>query len=286
MKYNNQIPCFRRHKLVLETENPGKRKAWLENEHSKSFAKWLREEVINRMLFIIVCLLFLQFEAHYTCNEIQVERELAISKESVSETVRWISYGPRATVVKYNAYNINGYTFRTKCSDGRVYQNSGVSVEALDMHISKEVVTRRQKFYYGVLQEIWVLDYRFRQIPLFKCSWVNHRASGVKRDTTLGYTLVDLNNLGHKDDPFILASQARQVFYVKDQLDKKLSIVLKTPPKNYRQTYDEVDEEFSTVIHPHNDNILPRVDPHDLGNESRNDYYRTDCGGIVVRKSK
>ncbi|GJV42029.1 hypothetical protein Tco_1420469 [Tanacetum coccineum] len=61
------------------------------------------------------------------------------------------------------------------------------------------------------------------------------RAGGVKYDTTLGYTLVDLNNLGHK-----------------------------TPPKNYKDTYDEVDEEFSTVIHQHNDNILPRVDRCDL----------------------
>ncbi|GJW50759.1 hypothetical protein Tco_0092110 [Tanacetum coccineum] len=173
------------------------------------------------------------------------------------------------TVVKYDAYNINGYTFRTKCHDGKVYQNSGVSVEAIDLHISKEVATTRQAYYYGVLQEIWVLDYRFRQIPLFKCDWVNHKSGGVKRDK-LGYTLVDLNNLGHTVDP----------------LDKKLSIVFKTPPKNYKDTYDEVDEEFSTVIHQHNDNILPRVDRRDLGNESRNDYYRTDCGGVVIRKSK
>ncbi|GKA01362.1 hypothetical protein Tco_0674027 [Tanacetum coccineum] len=248
------VPYIERHKQVLKTENPGKRIAFLENEHSKSFAKWLRKEV---------------------------ERELAISKESVSETVRWISYGPRATVVKYDAYNINGYTFRTKCHDGKVYQNSGVSVEAIDLHISKEVATTRQAFYYGVLQEIWVLDYRFRQIPLFKCDWVNHRAGGVKRDN-LGYTLVDLNNLGHKVDPFILASQARQVFYVKDQIDKKLSIVFKTPPKNYKDTYDEVDEEFSTVIHQRNDNILPCVNRRDLGNESRDDYYRTDCGACTL----
>ncbi|GKA64055.1 putative transposon, En/Spm-like protein, partial [Tanacetum coccineum] len=241
--------AYLRHKQVLKTENPGKRIAFLENEHSKSFAKWLRKEV---------------------------ERELAISKESVSETVRWISYGPRATVVKYDAYNINGYTFRTKCHDGKVYQNSGVSVEAIDLHISKEVATTRQAFYYGVLQEIWVLDYRFRKIPLFKCDWINHRAGGVKRDN-LGYTMVDLNNLGHKVDPFILASQARQVFYVKDHIDKKLSIVFKTPPKNYKDTYDEVDEEFSTVIHQRNDNILPCVNRRDLGNESRDDYYRTDC---------
>nr|GEV72848.1 hypothetical protein [Tanacetum cinerariifolium] len=102
-----------------------------------------------------------------------VDRELAISIESVSKTVRWISYGPRAIV--------------------------------------------------------------------------NHRAGGVKRDTTLGYILVDLNNLGHKVDPFILYSQVRQVFYVKDQI-KKLFIVFKTPPKNYKDTYDEVDEEFKLIV--------------------------------------
>ncbi|GJY55683.1 putative transposon, En/Spm-like protein [Tanacetum coccineum] len=239
-----------RHKQVLKTKNPSKRIALLENEHSNSFAKWLRKEV---------------------------ERELEISKDRVSETVRWISYGPQATIVKYKAYNINGYTFRMKSNDGIVYQNSGVSVEAVDLHISKEVATTRKAFYYGVLQEIWVLDYRFRQIPLFKCDWVNHKASGVKHYPNLGYTLVDLNSLGHKDDPFILASQVRQVFYVKDQIDKKLSIVFRTPTKNYKDTYDEVDEEFSTVIHEHNDNILPRVNRRDLGNESQNDYYRTDC---------
>ncbi|GJR54639.1 hypothetical protein Tco_1405160 [Tanacetum coccineum] len=207
----------------------------------------------------------------------EVKRELEISKDSVSETVRWISYRPRATIVKYEAYNINGYTFHTKSNDGIVYQNSGVNVEAVDLHISKDVATTRKAFYYEVLQEIWVLDYRFRKIPLFKCDWVNHKAGRVKHDPNLGYTLVDLNSLGHKDDPFILASQARQVFYVKDQIDKKLSIVFRTPTKNYKDTYDEVDEEFSTVIHEHNDNILPCVNRRDLGNESQNDYYRTDC---------
>ncbi|GKB19632.1 hypothetical protein Tco_0853555 [Tanacetum coccineum] len=121
------VPYIKRHKQVLKTENLGKRIAFLENEHSKSFAKWLREEV---------------------------ERELAIDKESVSKNVRWISYGPRATVVKYDAYNINGYTFRTKCHDGKLYQNNGVSVEVIDLHISKEVATTRQAYYYGVLTRV------------------------------------------------------------------------------------------------------------------------------------
>ncbi|GJV25865.1 putative transposase-associated domain-containing protein [Tanacetum coccineum] len=133
--------------------------------------------------------------------DLYVERELAIDKESVSKTVRCISYGLRATVLKYDAYNINGYTFRTKCHDGKVYQNSGVSVDAIDLHISKEVATTRQAYYYGVLQEIWVLDYRFRQIPLFKCDWVNHKSCGMKRD-----------KLDRRD----LANESRDDYYRKD----------------------------------------------------------------------
>lgn len=222
----------------------------------------------------------------YNYNEIQVNRQRNISNESLTETVRWISQRPRATVVKYDSYKIGGYLFRTKSHDGRVYQNSGVCVETLDVHISKEVETTQKRYYYGVLQEIWVLDYKIRKIPLFKCDWINHKNGGVKRDTTLGYTLVDLNNIGNKMDPFVLASQARQVFYVTDQIDKKLSIVLKAPPKNYKDTYDDVDEEFSTVIHPENDYILPSVHQSDLGAESRNDYFRLNIDATVVVKKK
>jgi hypothetical protein len=211
-----------------------------------------------------------------------VERELALSKETISETVRWISHGPNSNIMKYDVYDINGYTFRTKRREGKVHQNSGVSVVATEMHISKEVVTYVQKPYYGVLQEIWVLDYHFRKIPIFMCDWVDIKY-GVMKDS-LGYTLVELNRLGHKEDPFILASQAQQVFYVADQLDKKMSIVLKAPPKNYRDVYVDVDEEFSTVIIPQNDNKMPSVDPLDLGKESRNDYFRTDCRDTVIRK--
>ncbi|GJS24094.1 hypothetical protein Tco_0452726 [Tanacetum coccineum] len=39
------VPYIERQKQVLKTENPGKRIAFLENEHSKSFAKCLRKEV-------------------------------------------------------------------------------------------------------------------------------------------------------------------------------------------------------------------------------------------------
>nr|KAJ0190335.1 hypothetical protein LSAT_V11C800415450 [Lactuca sativa] len=37
-----------------------------------------------------------------------------------------------------------------------------------------------------------------------------------------------------------------------------MSIVIYTPPKNYRDAYEDVDEKFSNVVSPYNDNILPQ----------------------------
>ena len=105
----------------------------------------------------------------------------------------------------------------------------------------------------------------------------------VKHDN-LGYTSVDLNKFGHKDDPFILASQARQVFYVQDQLDRKKHVVLMTPPKNYRHSYDEVNEDFSTVTFPHEGNTLPPVQPNQLlRNESPDDDWRPGNKTTTIR---
>ena len=39
---------------------------------------------------------------------------------------------------------------------------------------------------------------------------------GVKVDQLYGMTTVDLKNLGHTDDPFVLAKDVAQVFYEKD----------------------------------------------------------------------
>ncbi|XP_026441128.1 uncharacterized protein LOC113340137 [Papaver somniferum] len=215
-------------------------------------------------------------------DEFQVEKDLEVDGENISENLRWISHGPHYELAKHTVYRINGYLFRTRSRD-RIHQNSGISVAANDMHISRDDgVTYGKASYYGVLQEIWELDYCERKIHLFKCNWVDTKC-GVKSDI-LGYNIFELTMLGHKNDPFILASQARQVFYVKDQKDKKKSIVFVVPPKNYRDAYnDGNDEEFRTVIFSRNDNILSAVDPQDLGKESRNDYFRTDCRGLLIR---
>ena len=65
-------------------------------------------------------------------------------------------------------------------------------------------------------------------MPVFKCKWVNGN-TGVHRDQ-LGFTSADLNKVGYKDRLFIMAEQARQVFYVQDSCNLTLSMVLQGRP--------------------------------------------------------
>ena len=60
--------------------------------------------------------------------------------------------------------------------------------------------------YYGIIKEIRELDYYTFTIPVFKCDWVENK-NEISVDK-LGFTLFNLNKLGHDDNPFILASQA------------------------------------------------------------------------------
>ncbi|KAL9225975.1 hypothetical protein vseg_001839 [Gypsophila vaccaria] len=104
-------------------------------------------------------------------------------------------------------------------------QNSGVTIVASSLQYvgrAKKPVDITQS-YYGVIDDIWELDYREFSVPIFRCKWIDCE-KGVKIDD-LGFILVDFNVIGYIDDPFILASQAKQVFFVQDPLDNRRSIV-------------------------------------------------------------
>src|SRR3954465_8575444 len=95
-------------------------------------------------------------------------------------------------------------------------QNSGVTLVAAAMHISS-ANDLNPKFanlsYFGVIERILVFDYAKFQIPVLGGKWVENN-SGIRMDKA-GFLQVDLNRVGCKDEPFILASHARQKFYVK-----------------------------------------------------------------------
>ncbi|GKC39792.1 putative transposase-associated domain-containing protein, partial [Tanacetum coccineum] len=72
---------IRRHKQVLKTENPCKRIAFLENEHSKSFAKWLREEVATHS------------SDSYSTSQISTSEEIDYdSPEPPKSLLKWYHY--------------------------------------------------------------------------------------------------------------------------------------------------------------------------------------------------
>ena len=74
--------------------------------------------------------------------------------------------------------------------------------------------------FYGYIEEIWELDYgpNFK-MPLFRCQWVKLSRWWVTKDEYV-MTIVDLNNLGYRDEPFVLAQDVAQVFYIKDMSSK------------------------------------------------------------------
>ena len=58
------------------------------------------------------------------------------------------------------------------------------------------------------------------KVPLFWCKWFNLRGGGVKEDTLYGMTTVDLTNVAYDNEPFVLAKDVAQVFYMKDMSTK------------------------------------------------------------------
>src|SRR6185369_13396097 len=57
------------------------------------------------------------------------------------------------------------------------------------------------------------------KIPLFCFQWVKLIGKGVDIDE-YGMTTVDLKELGYRDEPFVLAKDVTQVFYVQDMSSK------------------------------------------------------------------
>ena len=79
-------------------------------------------------------------------------------------------------------------------------------------------------------------------MPVLRCRWVQG-AKGVMKDP-YGFTTVDLEKVGYKEEPFVLADQVSQVFYVPNTRNKKRHVVL---PGKRRVVSVEIflDEEYN-----------------------------------------
>jgi hypothetical protein len=179
-------PYLSEHKSIIKKKYPRMNENRLLKEHNKCFSEWFKEKISNDI-------------------------------GSVSDTIKWLSYEPKRNILTWSAYDINKTSFYTKQRDDRsTMQNSGVMVVAESMHFSSSKDKNRvmaSSPYFGVIEEIWEVNYVLFKVPVFKCKWIDIN-SGV-RINELRFTLVDLCKVSYTDEPFIMASHAKQVFYVK-----------------------------------------------------------------------
>ena len=243
-------PYIQQHLNEIESESNGRSQDWIIKEHKHRFSSWFRDHEH-------------QFQGDST-NEVTLTR---------------LASGPSSNVTSWQAYEINGYTFYTieKDSKSVAYKNSGVRIEAIDT--SGQTVT-----YYGFIEEIWELDYGANiRIPVFRCQWVKH-PQGVAVDN-YGLTLVDLANVGYKDDPWVLADRVAQVFYISDPANAKKHIAISGKQRILGVDGVEDVEEYNQYeeleVFKELEKRIKKVEGSI--DKSENPWARKDCEGRFVR---
>ena len=151
--------------------------------------------------------------------------------------------GPFQHAKRHKACIVNGFRFRTKSHEAaRTTQNSGVLLRASTVIFASARDNNPctgQVTYYGVLQDILKIRYSNDvQYILFKCDWVDNERGRMQDE--FNFTLVNFNSLMYKennlaDEPFILSTQAEQVWYVADPIDPNWNVAVRM---NRRDNFD------------------------------------------------
>ena len=135
------IPYIDAHKQHVSGIHPKMNMTRLLQEHNRNFIHWFRQTI---------------FVDH-----------------SASNTLRLLALGPNLNIATWKGYDVNHYSFYTKSQDDRSsVQNSGVIVDGQSDHFcsaSNNNPIQACMPYYGVIEDIWELDYGEFRVPLFKC---------------------------------------------------------------------------------------------------------------------
>ncbi|CAM8999975.1 unnamed protein product [Rhodiola kirilowii] len=130
--------------------------------------------------------------------------ELRATNE-VFEWIDHVSHGFDYRVSNLNTYKINNYKF---CTEGK---NQG----ELKKYCQVQLKVEGGGYFYGVIEEILKMHCTQNprlKIVLFKCRWLDPRH--VHCFTTTGLVEVNIERIYQPYDPFILAQQAEQVYFV------------------------------------------------------------------------
>jgi hypothetical protein len=124
-----------------------------------------------------------------------------------------MSYGFSTLVHCYGCYDVNGYRFRSEQYEngrsGLTTCNTGVCVSSYDD--SGNILD-----YYGVIQDIIKIVWQGSmqlELVLFFCYWFDP-TQGVRHTDNLGLVEVKHTSRLSNFDPFVMASQVTQVYYL------------------------------------------------------------------------
>lgn len=147
-----------------------------------------------------------------------------------SDLLYTLSQGPDHRARVFNRCFINGFLFRTeKIEQNLCTQNSGVVVKGDESSGNID--------WYGVIKKIIALDFpQGKEVFLFQCNWFHvptakNKGRGYQRDQ-YGIIDIDKTRLCYLDEPYILGSQAEQVFYVNGTKKKDWCTVVRMKPRN------------------------------------------------------
>ncbi|KAL3849603.1 hypothetical protein ACJIZ3_011485 [Penstemon smallii] len=165
-----------------------------------------------------------------------------------SEELLSLANGPDTRVKLYSGCNVNGFRFHTKDrGSNKKTQNSGVVVEG-EHH--KNIID-----FYGVLKDIIEVDYLRggKRVLIFRCDWWSLKKSlGIWKDRDSNITSVNVCKTWYEDQPFVLAYQVRQVYYVQDlKLGKNWRVVEKIQPRGSYDVPKRNDMEPNDLEEPY-----------------------------------
>jgi hypothetical protein len=110
----------------------------------------------------------------------------------------------------YQAYDINGYRFYTEERDrSSEYQNLGVTM----LSYADDKATVKERFF-GRIEKIWKLDYTGEKVPMFRVRWAKSVQKEGRYFTTMVIPDASTKNASAKNEPWVLASQVDQCFFI------------------------------------------------------------------------
>ena len=170
-----------------------------------------------------------------------------------------LAVGPEELYVSQEACVVNGICFRSTVHNGLRTQCSGISNLAQHDGID-------HMFYGVILEVIEVVYIRGHKVLVFCCQWFKSMLNSNSIFDQYNMTSINIKSSWYEDQYYILAMQARQVFYLPNlEMRDNWKIIQKV---SHRHLYDipvsAIDDIDKNTVDDNDDDdeILPPLQPN------------------------